>query len=105
MAVSCLRSFGRCSGFSRIAVIGFEFQLIHRAIAERYIAANLAEILRLDDLSIGSGMAVEVSNFNDLPIAWKCVALRYSHSAHVYHERLGSPGGECPTLRVKQWQA
>ena len=74
--------FGRCSGFGRVALVGFEFQLVHRAVASRYIVTNLAEILRLDELSIGSGMAVEVSNLNDLPLAWKRVTLRYSHSAH-----------------------
>src|SRR5208283_5041500 len=72
----------RCSGFGRVTLVGFEFQLAHRAVASRYVFTYLAEILRLDKLSIGSGMAVEISNLNHLPVEWERVPLGYSDSAH-----------------------
>jgi hypothetical protein len=71
-----------CSGFDRVSVDRFEFQLAHRAVASRYVVTHLTEILRLDELSIDSGVAVEISNFNYLSIAWKRVAFRYSDSTH-----------------------
>jgi hypothetical protein len=51
---ACGRS-ARCSGFGRVALVGFEFQLAHRAVASRYIACESCRNTSLDELSIGSG--------------------------------------------------
>jgi hypothetical protein len=48
------------SGFDRFTVVGSELQLSHTAFRELDVIADRAEILRLDELSIGSGVAVEI---------------------------------------------
>jgi|SRR5436190_13093163 len=47
-------------------VVGFELQLAHTVFGEFYVIAYLAEILRLDELSIRVRMAVEITNFHNL---------------------------------------
>src|SRR5260370_28418851 len=53
-------------------------------------------MLRVDASSNGFGMALNVSNLNDLPLSWKCVTFRYSRSAHeplaVFLQQIESDG-------------
>ncbi len=72
----------RVSGFDRVSVVRLEFQLTHRTVASRYVVTNLTEILRLDELSIGSGVAVKIPNLNYLPVEGERVTFRYSDSTH-----------------------
>src|SRR6266404_2234203 len=70
------------SRFGRVIVIGFEFQLAYAAFGVLDVIAYLAEILRLDELSIGSGMAVEITHFHNLLHAREWITVGHSHRAH-----------------------
>src|ERR1700687_4902165 len=80
----CLRR-SKCkllSGFDQLAILGFELQLAHRAFSELNVIAHFAEVFCLDELSIGSRMAVEVTHFHNLLHAREWIAVWHSHRAH-----------------------
>jgi hypothetical protein len=56
------------SGFGRFTSVRSELQLVHRALGAISVVARVAKLLRLDELSVGSGMAVEVPDFHDAPL-------------------------------------
>src|SRR6266849_1346332 len=69
-------------GFDRFAVASFDLQLADGAFSNFDVIAYLAEILRLDELSFGSGMAVEVPHFDNLLHARKWITVGDSHGTH-----------------------
>src|SRR5580700_8881015 len=78
----CYYQTNLLSGFDRFTVVGSELQLVHVAFCELDVNAHRAEILRLDELSIGSGVAVEITHFHNLFHARKWITVGHSHGAH-----------------------
>ena len=48
------------SGFDWVGVVGLDFHLADGALGEPNVVAYFAEILRLNELTVGSGMAVQI---------------------------------------------
>ena len=69
-------------GFGGFSVVSFDLQLADGAFGNFDVIAYLAEILRLDELSFGSGMAVEVPHFDNLLHARERITVRDSHRPH-----------------------
>src|ERR1700733_10507569 len=70
------------SGFRRLAIVAFELQLVHRTLDAVNVIAHLPKILGLDELSVNSGMAVEIAHFDNLPLSRDTVAVGHSYRAH-----------------------
>src|SRR5256885_7833605 len=79
---SCCQERDLLSGIRRFIVIGFELQLADSAFGNSDVIPHFAEIFRLYELSIGSGMAVEVTDFHDLLHVREWVTIGYAHGSH-----------------------
>jgi hypothetical protein len=69
-------------GFDRFVFASFDLQLADGAFSNFDVIAYLAEILRLAELSFGSGMAVEVTDLDNLLDAREWITVRHSDGSH-----------------------
>jgi hypothetical protein len=69
-------------GFGPFAIASSDVQLADAAFGDFDVIAYGAEILSLDQLSLRSGMAVEVTHFDNLLHPREWITVRHSHRAH-----------------------